>query len=1056
MSDEHFIPLVIKASAGTGKTYQLSSRYIKLLSAGETPERILATTFTRKAAAEIQERVFLRVAKRALAEDGPAARRDDEDATIFGEAKSGELLNVLLKQQHRLKICTLDSFFSSIAKNFAFELGLKPQWSIRSGPEEANLVREAIHRVCEKKPQQLGALLRLINRGSYRRSIHLQIENIVKAWHALYRATTRPAWEALTIPKSLDPRELEQLTARHRTIPVPKTAKGGKNKLWETALTRSQSCLEAQDWGKFISQGIAHKLALGEQIFSQQAIDGEILEIYQQLVTHAGSVLLHRLQEQNESTFDLLACFDAEYRELQEENGSLTFDEVKEKLAEAALLDRLEEVYYRLDGRIGHLLLDEFQDTATAEWKVLRPVAAEILSKADLEHTFFCVGDVKQAIYGWRGGRAEIFDSLKDFWDQLDVQTHDTSRRCAQAVIDTVNKVFGTLERNPVLSSNPSATTIWQKRFIEHKTSRKEVGYVALVEARFDTDADGERQRPTAAFKQDAVINKTVALIQSLQPLLSGQSLGILVRRKATVARVIFALRQAGFAASEEGGNPLTDSTAVVTVLALLRLVDHPGDTLARFQVATSPLGEVLKYQNYQDEPGAMLLSRTLVRELEDNGYGQTISRWADTLAAVVAQRDRRRLEQLVDLAYEFDTSSGVRTRRFVEEVLAQHVEDPSSAGIRVMTIHRSKGLEFDCVFLPELDLNLSERHANDALIFRPTPLAAPAHVSRYASEELRGLCPELRAMHEQCLDEKLIESLSLLYVALTRARDALYLVVAERPQGVKDAPLSPAEILRAALLNDQESKGKLALLHECGDSSWLKSCPKTDQAPIQPKAPLPSKLTFLEQDRHTPRSFVHEAPSSLEGAGRRTIGSLLQAKNQTALTRGSLLHRCFEEILWLNGEPAPKREKLIRQLVPLCRGTIDLERLLDEFFSTLNAPGLRALLSEETYQQRASNIEVFREWPFLLREDGRILSGSIDRLVIGREDSRVVFGEVIDFKTDRITPNSADELEQKKEFYRPQLTIYRQAAAQYTGLPVAQINTKLVFIGSALVCELD
>ena len=149
MSSEHFRPLVIKASAGTGKTYQLSSRFLKLLAAGETPDRILATTFTRKAAAEIQERVFLRLAKRALAEIAGQAASPEEQA-VFGNTSASALLGALLKQQHRLKICTLDSFFSSIAKNFALELGLKPQWSIRSEPEEVELVRQAIQRLCAK------------------------------------------------------------------------------------------------------------------------------------------------------------------------------------------------------------------------------------------------------------------------------------------------------------------------------------------------------------------------------------------------------------------------------------------------------------------------------------------------------------------------------------------------------------------------------------------------------------------------------------------------------------------------------------------------------------------------------------------------------------------------------------------------------------------------------------------------------------------------------------------------------------------------------------------
>src|SRR5689334_7619427 len=101
---------------------------------------------------------------------------------------------------------------------------------------------------------------------------------------------------------------------------------------------------------------------------------------------------------------------------------------------------------FRLDGGIRHLLLDEFQDTAPPQWRVLRPLAEGVVNGRG--GTFFCVGDGKQAIYGWRGGVAEIFDCLEDQLPALAKKELAQSYRSSQPVIDSVNQVFQNLTRH--------------------------------------------------------------------------------------------------------------------------------------------------------------------------------------------------------------------------------------------------------------------------------------------------------------------------------------------------------------------------------------------------------------------------------------------------------------------------------------------------------------------------------------------------------------------------------------------------------------------------------
>ena len=231
------------------------------------------------------------------------------------------------------------------------------------------------------------------------------------------------------------------------------------------------------------------------------------------------------------------------------------------RLGEAAIADRLDEVVYRLDGHVAHLLLDEFQDTSALQWRVLRPFAQRVIHGGE-GRSFFCVGDVKQAIYGWRGGVAEIFDALDDEFGGLSSRALNESFRSSPVVIDCVNKVFEGVANNSVLQKCPAAAQKWSQRFTPHTTARLDLpGYCRMVTA--PPAGDGEEQG-VVTLRHAA---EEIARLHEQTPELG---IGVLVRRNKAVARLIFELRLRGIDASEEGGNPLTDSPAVQVILSLL------------------------------------------------------------------------------------------------------------------------------------------------------------------------------------------------------------------------------------------------------------------------------------------------------------------------------------------------------------------------------------------------------------------------------------------------------------------------------------------------------
>src|SRR5206468_3239379 len=132
-------------------------------------------------------------------------------------------------------------------------------------------------------------------------------------------------------------------------------------------------------------------------------------------IRHARSAILRGLADQTRATWNLLDRFDRELWSLKRATGKLRFGDVTLSLADALQGQslRADAFGFRLDGAVEHLLLDEFQDTSLAQWRVLRPIARGIIQEAtETKRSFFCVGDVKQAIYGWRGGLPEIFHTL--------------------------------------------------------------------------------------------------------------------------------------------------------------------------------------------------------------------------------------------------------------------------------------------------------------------------------------------------------------------------------------------------------------------------------------------------------------------------------------------------------------------------------------------------------------------------------------------------------------------------------------------------------------------
>ncbi|MEZ4753505.1 MAG: UvrD-helicase domain-containing protein, partial [Bdellovibrionota bacterium] len=316
-SQTNFQPaLLIQANAGTGKTFSLTNRFIWLLNQGESPDKILATTFTKKAAGEISERVFFRLAEAALDEAKSSGLADFLADPQFNSKRASELLTALVESQHRIQISTLDSFFYKLALSFTLELGLIPNWSVIDPELESEYITEAVRKVFQTSDfSLLIKLLKLIGRGKSKKSLTSAIKDLARSGFNLLRETENSGdvWGTIQRPALLETDKIAKSVDQLRKMPIPQTKAGVANKTWSNAVIAALLAIESNSWEDFLEKGIAKYILEGNDKFSRVEIEQNVRAVFQPLIRHATAVLIKVINDQTKSSKHLLELFQAEY-----------------------------------------------------------------------------------------------------------------------------------------------------------------------------------------------------------------------------------------------------------------------------------------------------------------------------------------------------------------------------------------------------------------------------------------------------------------------------------------------------------------------------------------------------------------------------------------------------------------------------------------------------------------------------------------------------------------------------------------------------------------------
>ncbi len=1115
----------VLASAGTGKTFYLTNRYMRLIAQGEDASEIVATTFTRKAAGEILERVTGRLAEGAAGDRGLRELRRHV-AEGLDAPRCAALLRTLALDAQRLRILTLDAWLQHLASGLALDLGVAPGWRVAEEDEDLRLREQAVEQALEAiDAGRVGELVRLCSRGQAPMGAHRAVMRTIKdAYEAFVASEGRAeAWRSPSeIHGRLSEDELGALLETIRTWPVDvqvRTKKGEINKNFAKAAGNLLTKTRHADWAWLLENGLTAKANDPAPTYYGSALHESVVRDLSRLRAHAAAMVAMAHADATRSAYELLSAFDSSYQYLKRSRGMLRFDDVPRLLLEARPED-LGDLYYRLDARIRHVLLDEFQDTSHTQFELLRPVIEELLSQDEGGRSVLVVGDVKQSLYGWRGAEPGLLERLPARYDPDGRCTEHLSMswRSSPVVLEAVNRVFAPIARNAALvdpereDGGPAASGAgaFGATFREHSSATGDLpGVVRLLVEAEPPEGDAESR----VWANARFIARRVRRWRTLAP---QASIGVLTRKNKPIPEIVRALAQLGIPCRGERGNPLTDAAPCNVALSALLLADHPDDSAAAYHVSTSPMGTAIGLVGLMSDADRRRVSADLRERLMRDGLAGTIAALGRACAGAMTPRERARFAQLIELADQWaartpapdDGASGrLRFGGFVRWVRDRQVPEPregaAPGGVSVMTVHHAKGLEFDAVVLTQLD-DRWEVKPGSVLAEREPADGPVTRVALYPNKSERLADPALHAVHEMATARQVREELSVLYVAMTRARHALEMVVpwlgasgATREDDEEDgytevdgskAPTS-ARVLRAALSDDPGDNGDwisedpsdgLELFHEGGDdSAWAAHLEHAEREQAAPDA-RPSRRVRLRVNSGAgaSRRPALVSPSKL-GSGDRTAGGDAAHAGRSALlwgapddagfgrTIGTLVHAWFGRVGWIE-DGLPSEDALRRAGaaagVPESHPAWTPARAAYEH--AIASEPVRQALSKARYDawtREGLSPEVRPEWAIVAvvptdAGEATVVRGQIDRLVLGRDPSgRVRRASVLDFKTDRMEGSpEAVTLEAAAARHAPQLRTYAEAVARAFGVPLTSIDRAIVLTAAARVIEMD
>ncbi|MBF0331304.1 MAG: UvrD-helicase domain-containing protein [Candidatus Omnitrophica bacterium] len=817
---------VVEASAGSGKTYALARRYVQLI-LHLTRQRqippvhsILAITFTNKAAFEMKERILKFLKQLAL-----GVMPEDESAALLApigmraeEAKelAGKIMQTILRHYNYFQVETIDKFINALLVSSAFQVGLTANFRIKTNSREylARALDVVIERV-RKDPvlarafdDFLISMLLVESRSSWLpKDVVLDtVEKLFNEYNTYGLDFTRAGITpqdliqskaaviadmkvfASPLPEGLQDRFaqgidafLEEYHAAFSFKGLPKSFQPDNEKRMKKGASLSPEYEKL--WGR-VEEGFKRAAAL------------EVAHLYDPYI---------ELFEQVRAVFDT-ACVREDVVFLSQLNAK-----ARAVYAQGMGVD---ELYYRLAARYEHYLLDEFQDTSLLQWENLRVLPEEAIAQGG---SLFYVGDKKQAIYGFRGGDTRLFDAVAARYAAPDYHcrkdTLDKSYRSRQAIVDFNNRVFSleNLERL-MMAVNDKGERLIPARGCDKDELRRV--YSQSKQEAVLTGAKGYVRLEVLAgvkkddYREDARI-RVLARLDELKDRFKWSDIVILVRKNNDVEDMTRWLLEAGVPATSDRTLSIKKHPLVEEIVAFLRFLLSPSDNASFGSFISGDIfcsAAGIKSSDIQDLIMSWRRQRGASLSLVfADKYPQV---WKELVEPFLVRCGLHPLYELLVMffrqtkALEIFVPAQGFLMRFLGVVKAREDEFPGVAeflacyetiegdelfvevlsgakegdAVRVMTVHKAKGLEFPVVIIPFLTMGLgsSSSGGNKALAYTLRVEDEALKLYHFTAAHL----PYSDCAQELDVEEDMqtfFSELNNLYVALTRAACEMY-----------------------------------------------------------------------------------------------------------------------------------------------------------------------------------------------------------------------------------------------------------------------------------------
>ncbi|GHQ11323.1 DNA helicase [Helicobacter pylori] len=761
--------MALKASAGSGKTFALSVRFLALLFKGANPSEILTLTFTKKATAEMKERIldYLKILQKENLED---EKEKEKSQNILKELEEKYRLNPSFVQNRaqeiyqrflnaEIRISTIDAFFQSILRKFCWFVGLSANFEVNEDTKahQQQLNASFLSALNNEQLEELSVFIaQCLSYDSYTSDSILERLRFLK--NKLY----------LFDPNKKDPvfdeeRFLEKLRSLNQQI-----------QNIETASNEAKKAIKCDDFRGFLNSSLTWLEKKSEYRYFKKfkdeipTLESECEEIENDL---------KRYYEARESAlFKKFPKFIQLYDRATSKIQALDFDAIKDKVH--ALLNGCEEMpaeffYFRLDSKIVHILIDEFQDTSLNDYKILAPFIDEIkagIGQAKWHRSVFFVGDVKQSIYAFRGSFSSLFESVsKDFY-------HDNlpfNHRSAPLIINYVNTIFKKAYQN-------SPTAYLEQKY--PKTSQNKHVTEGYVKVSLVAD---ERE-----LLLDQVLQEAKNLLEHhIDP----KDITILCATNDDALEIKNYLQERLSAI-----HPSTESSTKLSQFVESKIIKNA----LEYALAEEPYKpfykhSVLKLAGYLHDDVIALPSFNPKKESVAGFVWKVMELFE--LYGEPAQ-------SCLELAVGCEDADG-----FLEKLEAKAIASSHSKGAQIMTIHKSKGMQFPYVIVCERLGKPKSSHSNQLL-------------EEYDGTELTRLYYRMKNRevvdkdYARVLDKeeaaKNHEETNVYYVAFTRAELGL-IVVAKDKKGMREkldlAPLEEGTI--APVISSQKEPSSASVL---------------------------------------------------------------------------------------------------------------------------------------------------------------------------------------------------------------------------------------------------